>query len=208
MKRSTKILSLILALVMLLGVTVYAADTILDNKKATIEAISNGKSTVTFASDKTDEEKIVVTYTSDSLSTPNGQYLILMVTSDEEGNLDDIGDDSVLYINQLSSADAVEGTLTFTVYASVLRTGTIIITNATDGTVEAAIVKAKYVLGDIDENGYINVSDALLILQHVVGITTLTDAQKLPANTDGNEFVNVSDALLILQLVVGIITEL
>ena len=213
MKRSTKILSLILALVMLLGVTAFADAPYLDNDKATIEAIINGKSTVTFASDKTDEEKIIVTYKSDTLSLPNGQYLIMMVTSDEEGKLDEIGDGSILYIDQLSSADAVEGALTFTVYASQLQTGTIVITSAADGTVKAAIVKAKYVLGDVNSDGKINISDVIQILQHIVGSRVLTGNDLQAANVThdvdnhGVAKVNISDAIKILQYIVNIVTE-
>lgn len=53
--------------------------------------------------------------------------------------------------------------------------------------------------GDIDLNGSIDASDALMALQHSVSILTLDEAQYRRANVDGNETVDASDALLILQ---------
>lgn len=57
--------------------------------------------------------------------------------------------------------------------------------------------------GDIDGNGKIEVTDALLILSHNAGETTLTKAQLSRADIDSNGKVDVTDALLILQYVSG-----
>lgn len=218
MKKLIRGIALILALVMCFGLTAFAAED-LENDKATIEnKLSAGEGTVTFylpenATEATDnEERIVVTYNNPTAITSEGQYLILMVTGDGSAINTDT---EILYIDQVMDKDdgKVDGTIRFTVYPSQLQTGTILITGTgitptTDklGLI-AAVVNGKYMLGDVDSNGYINVDDALLILQYVVGISNLTDAQMMPANTDGNAYVNVDDAMLILQLVVGIITE-
>ena len=64
--------------------------------------------------------------------------------------------------------------------------------------------KPKYTLGDVDNDGKINSSDALLVLQHSVEILTLKDNALLAADVDKDGRILSSDALLILQHSVGI----
>ena len=66
----------------------------------------------------------------------------------------------------------------------------------------------KYKLGDVDNNGEITVSDAIMVLQHVAKNNILTGNQLLAADVDktsGNvttsESITVSDAIKILQYV-------
>lgn len=69
-------------------------------------------------------------------------------------------------------------------------------------TYEIEIVKdssPKPIMGDVDNNGIINSSDALLVLQHSVRLITLTSAQKTYADLDNNGRINSSDALAILR---------
>ena len=63
-------------------------------------------------------------------------------------------------------------------------------------------------LGDVNKDGSINSTDALMVLQHAVGQKTLTGDAKTAAdvNKDGN--INSSDALRILQYSVGNIKSL
>ncbi|MBR4868686.1 MAG: hypothetical protein IKU10_05980, partial [Clostridia bacterium] len=58
-------------------------------------------------------------------------------------------------------------------------------------------------LGDVDENGVVNATDALEVLKAVVGHVYLTYSQTLAADTDQNGTVGAADALVILQVVVG-----
>ncbi len=62
--------------------------------------------------------------------------------------------------------------------------------------------------GDINNDGTINSSDALLALQCSVGRKTLTAYQTARADVDGNKTINSSDALKILQYTVGSIKTL
>lgn len=71
-------------------------------------------------------------------------------------------------------------------------------------TVKGAAIKK----GDIDSDGNINSSDALLVLRHSVGSVTLSADQKLRADVDGDNSINSSDALKILQYSVGQIKTL
>ena len=60
--------------------------------------------------------------------------------------------------------------------------------------------------GDADQNGKVNVQDAIAILKHVTGAQPLTGQALAAADVDGKNGVNVQDAILILKKVTGIIT--
>ena len=60
-------------------------------------------------------------------------------------------------------------------------------------------------MGDLDGNGLVNASDALMALQHSVQLIELDEFQWAAADVDGSESVNASDALTILQYSVGLI---
>ena len=198
MKKFCRIASLTLVLALALSTVAFAAE----NSKATVTVVEGMGATAEF--DTSNEEIVNVSVTSNSL-VDGSQYLVLMVKSTDDGENYTIGQDSILYIDQTV---AVDNTVSFAVYPSTYTDSVILITGAEDGALKVAIVEGKYVLGDVNDDGYINTRDALLILQHVAGVNKLTDAQMLPANTNGDTFVNTRDALLILQLVAGIISEL
>ena len=83
-------------------------------------------------------------------------------------------------------------------------------TKFTDSTTLYAVWEKDVILptiGNVDNNDTIDATDALQILQAIVGKTTFTDAQKTAADVDGNGEINATDALLILQRVVGKITK-
>ena len=72
---------------------------------------------------------------------------------------------------------------------------------------EPEVDEPEYTLGDINDDGFIDVGDASLALQSAVGITTLTDVQKLAAEVNGDGFIDVGDASLMKQHAVGIISK-
>lgn len=61
--------------------------------------------------------------------------------------------------------------------------------------------------GDVNKDGKINSSDALLVLQSSVGSVTLTSEQKTLADVNRDNKINSSDALKILQYSVGSINK-
>ena len=67
--------------------------------------------------------------------------------------------------------------------------------------------KPSYKLGDVNNDGKINSSDALLILQSAVGKITLSTTQALSADVNKDGKINSSDALKVLQYAVGKITS-
>ena len=84
----------------------------------------------------------------------------------------------------------------------LLGTGCILTSKKDDKVVSQAFY---LVLGDVDGNGLINASDALLALQSSVKLTTLSYIQTVVADCDSSGSVNASDALTMLQYSVGLI---
>ena len=62
-----------------------------------------------------------------------------------------------------------------------------------------------YCEGDINKDGWINSTDALLILQDSVGIRSLNQEEKKLADLDNNRNISTADALIILQISVGLL---
>ena len=61
--------------------------------------------------------------------------------------------------------------------------------------------------GDASGNGIVSAYDAVLVLQHIVGLITLSAEQIERGDVDGNRTLTVNDARLILRKVVGLIDE-
>ena len=212
MKKFVRLMAMVLALVLCLGMAAGAADPVKadENTLATIYGMNGA--TVKFATTGEKEEKILVTYTDDAIRE-GGFYLVMMLTPTVDETTGQTvynpTKGSILYIDQTTGS--ADHSVSFTVYPSEIKDSAILI-YGTDISGEAdsliaAIIEGKYILGDVNGDERVNSRDALLILQSVVGIATLTDDQKLAANTNGDKNVNSRDALLILQLVVGIISE-
>ena len=60
-----------------------------------------------------------------------------------------------------------------------------------------------YDLGDVDQNGAVQATDALWVLQSVVGKRILTEQQMMLADLDEDYNITAKDALYILRKVVG-----
>ena len=120
-----------------------------------------------------------------------GEYsLVLLLAGDSavptEGNIQ--------YIDQ-TSVEAGKGT--YNVYISTTDKALDKVASFQYGT------KPPYTLGDVDGLNGIDSTDALMVLQHIVGIRTLTGTQLLAADVDGVDGVTSTDALMILQYIVG-----
>lgn len=64
---------------------------------------------------------------------------------------------------------------------------------------------AAFKYGDVTGDGKINSSDALSVLKHSTGLSTLQGDYKKAADVSGDGKINSSDALLILNYSVGYI---
>ena len=71
-----------------------------------------------------------------------------------------------------------------------------------DGSVTVALL-----YGDVTGNGEVRAYDAAWILQHTVGLRTLTGADSIAADVSGEGGIAPYDASLVLQVVVGLISE-
>lgn len=132
-----------------------------------------------------------------------GEYsLVLLLAGDSavptEGNIQ--------YIDQ-TSVEA--GKVTFILKPKALTEGTYnVYISTTDKALKKVAsfqygTKPPYTLGDVDGLNGIDSTDALMVLQHIVGIRTLTGTQLLAADVDGVDGVTSTDALMILQYIVG-----
>ena len=74
-------------------------------------------------------------------------------------------------------------------------------------TLTVTVQESTGLLGDVNGDGKIDVTDGAFVFQHIVGIITLDNTQIVHADVDGNGLIDVTDAALIMQYVVGIITE-
>jgi len=64
-------------------------------------------------------------------------------------------------------------------------------------------ITPSHSLGDINGDGVINVLDVSLGMQHVLGLTGLSEDQKISADVNGDGEINVLDVNLIMQYVLG-----
>ena len=93
-------------------------------------------------------------------------------------------------IKATSHGEQVEFTEENGVYSFTMPEGSVMI---------SADIADEIHYGDIDEDGSVTVTDALLTLQAAVGKVDFSDEQILWADVDGKDGVTVTDALLILQ---------
>lgn len=78
-----------------------------------------------------------------------------------------------------------------------------------DSVTEDMDVYAEYaLLGDVDLNEAVNMSDALLAMRHSMGLDELTGKSLVAADVDFDGSVAVTDALMIMRLSMGIISSL
>lgn len=130
-----------------------------------------------------------------------GEYsLVLLLAGDSavptEGNIQ--------YIDQTS---VKAGKVTFTLKPKALTEGTYNVYISTTDKALDKVASFKYgekpdvVLGDVDGDGKIKTTDALLVLQHVSETITLEGNEFVAADVDKDGVIKTTDALLILQYV-------
>ena len=72
----------------------------------------------------------------------------------------------------------------------------------------ALLMPFSLIAGDLNDDGIVNVSDAIMLLRSIVGLVTLTPCQATAADVNNDGAVNVSDAIAILRYIVGLVPEL
>ncbi len=94
---------------------------------------------------------------------------------------------------------------TFTDMKATFKDGKL--TFMTDHFSTYVVVENKIKLGDVNGDGKINVTDAILILRYNAEIETLTGSQKAAADVTGDKQVNTKDAIDILRYDAQLITD-
>jgi hypothetical protein len=127
----------------------------------------------------------------------------------------DVDADAVTYVGvglptgaTVSTAGVLAWTPTFA-QAGASYTITVVANDGalTDTTSAVVTVNRSLALGDVDKNGAVQAADASVVLQHVVGLTTITDAAALwAADASANGTISAFDAGKILQAAAGLIT--
>lgn len=132
-----------------------------------------------------------------------GAYSLVLLLDDNSG-VPTSG--NIQYIDQVTVTD---GAAKFTLKPKALTEGTYnVYISTTDKALDKVAsfqygTKPPYTPGDVDGLNGIDSTDALMVLQHIVGIRTLTGTQLLAADVDGVDGVTSTDALMILQYIVG-----
>lgn len=142
----------------------------------------------------------------------SGQYSLVFLINVTTGKTDTIVPtaDNLHYIDQQS----INGkTAAFDLIPKALTPGKYHVYVSTDGESGQKLTKIAsfeygtnpgYWLGDVNEDGEIDVYDASLILQHTVSLKDYTGNPAADVDTNGE--IDVYDASLILQYTVGLIT--
>ena len=191
MKKVWRMISLVLVFAMLLTVGVVAEEKH-DSEKASITQVGLG-ATATFSENG---EVITVTVTGEFIKAGK-QHLVLMVKGTEDDY--EIKQESILYIDQKAAAgEDPNASISFDVYPSEMATGVILIINE-DGSTVAAIVEGRYVLGDVDNSGVVDIGDAVALLRYIAKLTNEINLNA--ANVDGSDSVDIGDAVKLLRVI-------
>lgn len=138
--------------------------------------------------------------------TENQQYLLMVLKGEGVPTAENIA-----YIDQ---AAAQNGSVSFTAYPSALTKGTYYVylvgggTAFADSQVASFEYDQKYTLGDVNEDGDIDIKDVAELLNHVVKNKTLTGNAFLAADVEKDGEIDIRDAAKILNYIVKNISSL
>ncbi len=138
-----------------------------------------------------------VRFTLTGPATAEKQYLVFALSSEGVPK-----QENIVYIDQLKASDT---SITFPIYPSDMVSGKtyyiyVVGTDQSYTQVASFGYYMPYTLGDVNADGAIDTSDALMILQYAVQKIELTDQQKLAADVAFDKGkIDTSDALMILQ---------
>ena len=221
MKRTIRLLALILTLTLALSAAAMATEIKYDegetNATKSVSAVSLVKDGCKL---KFDGDKLNVTYTNSALKEGDMVIVFLLETKDKDGKLVEAvktteaaktliapTTENIKYIDQsVAKATASNGSVTFDIYpqnhtSALVR---IISVNAATNKVtdeNIAAVKLNYTLGDVNNDKSIDSLDALRILQYAANRNNTSYALEVAQAADVNldNSIDSLDALRVLQ---------
>ena len=219
MKRTIRLLALILTLTLALSAAAMATDINYETGKQNATKSVSAVSLVDGCELNFDGDKLNVTYTNSALKEGDMVIVFLLETKDEDGKITEVKTEeaakaliaptaeNIKYIDQsVAKAAASNGSVTFDIYpqnhtSALVR---IISVNAATNKVtdeNIAAVKLNYTLGDVNRDKSIDSLDALRILQYAANRNNtnyaLESVQAADVNLDKS--IDSLDALRVLQ---------
>ena len=144
--------------------------------------------------------------------TKDQQYLLLVLKGGADGSAPGVPTaDNIAYIDQMA---ATETRVSFTAYPKELTKGKYYVYLVGGGTAFAQSQVAsfeydkKYTLGDVNEDGKVNINDVLSLLNYIAKKGTLSENGLLAADVDRNGVANINDVLKILNYITNKIDTL
>lgn len=220
MKRTIRLLALILTLTLALSAAAMATEIKYDegetNATKSVSAVSLVKDGCKL---KFDGDKLNVTYTNSALKEGDMVIVFLLETKDKDGKITEVKTteaaktlivptaENIKYIDQsVAKATASNGSVSFDIYPQNHTSALVrIISVNKDGTltdVNVAAVKLNYTLGDVTGEGEVNAVDALRILQYAANVGNPKYEFSAPwaaGDVDLNGEISGVDAVRILQ---------
>ena len=220
MKRTIRLLALILTLTLALSAAAMATEIKYDEGETNATKSVSAVSLVDGCKLKFDGDKLKVTYTNSALKEGDMVIVFLLETKDEDGKITEVKTteaaqtlivptaENIKYIDQsVAKATASNGSVSFDIYpqnhtSALVR---IISVNAATNKVtdeNIAAVKLNYTLGDANGNGTVEISDAVRVLRYIVNSEHPEEDGTFveqAADMNGNGTVEVGDVVAILK---------
>lgn len=205
MKKLLRTLLLAAALTALLCVSALAADSAVSNVTGNILTPKTAEGAEITAENGKYEN--AVKFDVNATGTKGSQYLLLVLRDQKVPT-----EQNIVYINQAAAGE--DGKLAFTgsdaAYPMTMTSGTYYVYLVGDGKEFLASApaasftyEAGYTLGDVNGDGSVDTSDALLALRIYVGTYSATDVQRKAADVSKDGVIDTTDALLMLRFYVG-----
>ena len=221
MKRTIRLLALILTLTLALSAAAMATDINYETGKQNTTGSVSAVSLVDGCKLKFDGDKLNVTYTNSALKEGDMVIVFLLETKDKDGKITEVKTteaaktlivptaENIKYIDQstaAATATAGNGSVSFSVYPQNHTNAVVRIISAnSDGTltdVNVAAVKLIYTLGNVNGDKTINALDSLAILKYLSDKSSFPLKVPAAADANGDGTINAMDSLAILKYLV------
>lgn len=219
MKRTIRLLALILTLTLALSAAAMATDINYETGKQNATKSVSAVSLVEGCTVAFEGEKLKVTYTNSALKEGDMVIVFLLETKDEDGKITEVKTEeaaktliaptteNIKYIDQsVAKATASNGSVSFSVYPQNHTNAVVRLISAnSDGTltdVNVAAVKLIYTLGNVNGDKTINALDSLAILKYLSDKSSFPLKVPAAADANGDGTINAMDSLAILKYLV------